>query len=165
MALVGNIGKIGAKLVHHALINLRKLPMFTEIITPRFAETDALGHINNTAIPVWLEQARAPVFRLFIPDLDPKKWRLIVAKIEVSFLQEIVYGHTVEVRTYVEKIGNSSFQVGQEVHQRGQCCAKGSSVLVHFNYATKKSEPIPAEIRAALEGHLMPVHDENDKSV
>ena len=141
--------------MHNALINLRKLPMFTEIITPRFAETDALGHINNTAIPVWLEQARAPVFRLFMPDLDPKKWRLIVAKIEVNFLREIIYGHAVEVKTYVERIGNSSFQVGQEVHQRGQCCSKGLSVLVHFNYDTKKSELIPPEIRAALEEHRL----------
>ncbi len=138
--------------------------MFTETITPRFAETDALGHINNTAIPVWLEQARTPVFRLFIPDLDPKRWRLIVAKIEIDFLQEIVYGHPVEVKTYIEKIGTSSFRIGQEVHQRGQCCAKGLSVLVHFNYTAKQSEPIPAEIRKMLEAHLVSLHDENDKS-
>ena len=137
--------------------------MFTETIIPRFAETDALGHINNTVIPVWLEQARTPVFRLFIPDLDPKKWRLIIAKIEVNFLREIIYGHAVEVTTYVEKVGNSSFQLGQEIHQRGQCCAKGLSVLVHFNYATKQAESVPAEIRKALEGHLVPKHGRNDQ--
>ena len=131
--------------------------MFTETITPRFAETDALGHINNTVIPVWLEQARTPVFRLFIPDLDPNKWRLIVAKIEVNFLREIVYGQEVQVKTYFEKIGNSSFQVGQEVYQQGQRCAKGLSVMVHFNYSTKKSEPIPDDIRATMEKHLVDV--------
>lgn len=128
--------------------------MFIETITPRFAETDALGHINNTVVPVWFEQARTPVFRLFVPDLAPERWRLIIAKIEVSFRQEIVYGHAVEVRTYLEKIGNSSFQLGQEVWQRGEQCARGSSVMVHFNYDHKKSEPIPPDIRAELEEHL-----------
>ena len=125
--------------------------MFTEKITPRFAETDALGHVNNTVVPVWLEQARTPVFRLFIPDLDPKKWRLIIARIEVDFAREIVYGHSVEVRTYVEKIGNSSFQLRQEVWQRDEPCATGRSVMVHFDYQTKKSVPIPPDIRSELE--------------
>ena len=129
--------------------------MFIETITPRFAETDALGHINNTVIPVWLEQARTPVFRLFIPDLDIRQWRLIIAKIEVNFWQEILYGHEVQVRTYVEKIGTSSFHLGQEVHQQEQLCAKGVSVMVHFDYHTRKSEPIPTAIRTAMEAHYV----------
>ena len=127
--------------------------MFTETIIPRFAETDALGHINNTVIPVWLEQARTPIFRLFIPDLDITKWKLIIAKIEVNFLREILYGHAVEIRTYLEKVGNSSLQVSQEVYQREQLCAQGLSVMVHYNYATRKSVPIPNSIRTTLEQH------------
>jgi acyl-CoA thioester hydrolase len=127
--------------------------MFTEIITPRFAETDALGHINNTVIPTWLEQARTPVFRWFVPDLNPQNWCLIIAKIEVEFRHEILYGHEVRVETYVAKVGNSSFRVGQRVYQQDQLCAQGSSVLVHFDYATKQSKPIPADIRRKMEAH------------
>ena len=59
--------------------------MFSETLMPRFSETDALGHINNTALPVWFEAARTPFFRFFTPDLDCNKWKLIVAKIEVEF--------------------------------------------------------------------------------
>ena len=130
-------------------------PMFTQMITPRFAETDALGHINNTVIPVWFEQARTPIFRWFTPDLDPKNWRLIIAKIEVSFRQEILYVHETEIRTYLEEVGNSSFRIGQEVRQRDKLCAKGSSVMVHFDYRAKKSVPIPDEIRQVMEEHLL----------
>ena len=32
--------------------------MLSLTVSPRFAETDALGHINNTVIPVWFEQGR-----------------------------------------------------------------------------------------------------------
>ncbi len=42
-------------------------------ITPRFSDTDALGHINNTNVPVWFEGTRDPLFRLFTPDLSPQK--------------------------------------------------------------------------------------------
>lgn len=129
--------------------------MFTETISPRFAETDALGHINNTVIPVWFEQARKPIFQFFTPDLDPKKWRLIIAKIEVNFLAEIVYGYSVEIITQVMNIGNTSMQLLQEVYQKDQLCAKGLAVLVHYDYVTKKSISIPDDIRQYLQEHLV----------
>ena len=47
--------------------------MFKSVVTPRFAETDALGHLGNTALPVWFEEARGPVFELFNPELDIKE--------------------------------------------------------------------------------------------
>ena len=115
--------------------------MFTIKISPRFAETDALGHINNTVVPVWFEQARAPVFRFFTPDLDFRKWKLIVAKIEVEYKGELVYGHEVEIKTYLSRIGNSSLVITQEAHQQGKLCAKGNATLVHFDYTLKKIIP------------------------
>lgn len=129
--------------------------MFTEIITPRFAETDALGHINNTVIPVWFEQGRKPIFRFFTPDLDFRKWRLIVAKIEVEFVGELVYGHAVEIRTFLEKTGNTSLTVGQQAYQRNKLRARGKAILVHFDYEAKKSLPIPDDIRTLLQEHLI----------
>jgi acyl-CoA thioester hydrolase len=35
--------------------------MFSVNITPRFYETDAFGHINNTVIAGWFEAGRAPI--------------------------------------------------------------------------------------------------------
>ena len=75
--------------------------MFSETLTPRFSDTDALGHINNTMIPVWFEGARDPVFKLFTPTLDLTAWPLILAKIEVNFEAQIYYGKPIEVRTYI----------------------------------------------------------------
>lgn len=128
--------------------------MFITHISPRFAETDALGHINNTVVPVWFEQARAPVFRFFTPDLDFKKWKLIVAKIEVEYKGELVYGHEVTLNTYLSHIGNSSLVITQEAYQLGKLCAFGNATLVHFDYHLKKSSPIPDDIRKLLYEHL-----------
>lgn len=128
--------------------------MFIETITPRFSETDALGHINNTVVPVWLEQARRPLFQLFTPDLDPEKWRLIVARIELDFVGELLYGTDVEIQTSVAKIGNSSFQVAQKIVQQDEVRVRGLAVLVHYDYLQRRPIPIPKDIRQQLERHI-----------
>ncbi len=128
--------------------------MFKEIIKPRFAETDALGHINNATLPIWFEQCRTPIFEIFVPSLSPKEWNLILAKVEVEYTGELFYGSDVQVVTSIKKIGNSSLQVYQEAWQNGELCAKGLATLVHFDHHNKKSEPIPPAIRSQLEAHL-----------
>jgi acyl-CoA thioester hydrolase len=130
--------------------------MLVQNLQPRFAETDALGHINNAVLPVWFEQARTPIFALFTPGLEVKKWSLILAKIEVEFVKEIFYGTDVEIRSYIEKIGNSSFVCYQEAWQSQNLAAKGKSVMVHFNHSTKKSMPIPDAVRGQLNEHFIP---------
>jgi acyl-CoA thioester hydrolase len=133
-----------------------KLKMISETIKPRFLETDALGHINNTVVPGWFEGARDPVFRWFTPDLDVKKWRLILARFDVSFHGELYYEYPVELRCYIGRIGNSSFDIYQEAWQHGQKCASGTSVIVHFDHQKKLSLPIPEEIRETMRQHLFP---------
>ncbi len=130
--------------------------MFKQKLQPRFAETDALGHINNAVLPVWFEQARTPIFEIFVPKLDVKKWTLILAKIEVEFVQEIFYGTNVEIHSYIEKIGNSSFVAYQEAWQSERLVAKGRATMVHFDHAVKKSILIPDMIRNQLVEHSIP---------
>ena len=128
--------------------------MWTNTLQPRFAETDALGHVNNTVLPVWFEDARTPIFELFCPGLNTDNWHLIIAKIDVEFLAEIYYGKAVEVRTYLKKIVTSSMIIGHEAWQEGALTAKGSAVMIHFDHDSKSSKPITAEARAILEQHL-----------
>lgn len=113
--------------------------MLSEIIQPRFNETDALGHINNTVVAAWFEGARDPIFRVFTPDLNPAQWRLILAKFSVEFHAELFYGAPVEIRSHVSRLGGSSFDVTQEAWQGGQRCASGVAVLVQYDFAGKTS--------------------------
>jgi len=124
--------------------------MFKEIIQPRFNETDALGHINNTVLTQWFEGARDPIFKLFTPDLDTRQWRLILASIQVQFKAELFYGVPVELRTGISMVGNSSFEVHQEAWQKDQCCALGKAVLVQYDFAAKQKLLLNTEQKAAL---------------
>lgn len=129
--------------------------MFSINIQPRFAETDALQHINNTVIPVWFESARPGIFKIFNPTQDIKNWNLIIAKIEVNYLAQIHYGHEVEVRTHVSKLGRSSLNVLQEVWQQGNRVAWGECVMVKFDYKTNTSAPISEQERQLLSEHIV----------
>ena len=60
---------------------------------------------------------------------------------------------------YLLKIGNSSFTVGNEVWQSNELKAKGKTVIVHFDYVTQKSVPIPDDVRKKLEEHLISEED------
>ncbi len=128
--------------------------MFTELIQPRFLETDALGHINNNTYGVWFEAARDQFFRLFIPDLDVKKWNLVIAHSSYDFLKEVFYGKQVVVKTGIAKLGNSSVELVHAVYQEGKLCTIGKGIMIHYNLQTKKSMPIPDPIRIELEKHL-----------
>ena len=129
--------------------------MLSEKLMPRFSETDVLGHINNTALPVWFEAARVPIFKIFTPDLDPKQWKLIVAKVEVTFKGELFYGQEVEIKTAIERIGSSSFVILQQAWQHGACCAEGKTVMVRYNFANKSSQPLSEEEKQQLTVFLL----------
>jgi acyl-CoA thioester hydrolase len=127
--------------------------MFSEVITTRFSDTDALGHINNTMVPIWFEGARDPVFKWFMPELDLTHWQLILAKIDVSFHAQIYYGKKIELRTYIGRIGSSSFDVYQELWQNEVKCASGTAVMVHFCYEKQTSSKIPDQVSVEMKKH------------
>jgi|TARA_R110002049_G_scaffold88246_1_gene222894 acyl-CoA thioester hydrolase len=131
--------------------------MFSLIVEPRFSETDALGHVNNTVLPVWFEQGRTPIFKIFTPSLAIDEWKLILAKIDVSFLKQIFYGKEVEVKTYIQSLGNSSLVVYHEAWQENLKVAEGTAVMVYFDHDTQKSKPLPDDIKRDLEAHLISV--------
>jgi len=127
--------------------------MFTEIIKPRFLETDALGHINNNTYGVWFEAARDEIFHIFMPKVNIKEWNLIMAHSSFDFLKEVFWGEEVIVKTAILKLGNSSIELSHAVYQDNKLCTTGKCILIHYNFDTKVSVRIPDNIRTQLEEH------------
>ncbi|PLS17393.1 thioesterase [Bacillus sp. M6-12] len=128
--------------------------MYRTIIEPRVSETDGVGHINNTTVPIWFEAGRNKLFKLFTPDDSFKNWKMIILNMNVDYIDQMYFGRDVEVRTWVKRIGNSSLELYEEIHQDNRLCAKGVAVYVNFNLETQKSESIPESIRRELQQHL-----------
>ena len=128
--------------------------MYRSRIEPRVSETDGVGHINNTTIPIWFEAGRNQLFKLFTPDSSFENWKMIILNMNVDYVDQIYFGRDVEIKTWVKRIGSSSLELYEEIHQEKRLCAKGTAVYVNFNIQAQKSEPIPAQIRQELEKHL-----------
>ena len=128
--------------------------MWQDIISPRFSDTDALGHINNTVFAVWFEGARQDVFKIFTPELNLRQWPLIIASVKLDYHAQTHYGADVEIRTYISRIGGSSFDVYQEAWQAGVKTVSGTAVMVQFDYAGNKAVAITAEQKQQLNLHL-----------
>ena len=135
--------------------------MFSINVSPRFGDIDGLGHINNTVLPVWFETGRNSIFRLFSPDLDlsPEVWHLILVRTEFDFLRQMYFRSDVEIRTFITKIGNSSFTVGHEAWQEGELKVRGQAVLVYYDFKLQKALPLPDSIREILKRHMFPSMD------
>ncbi|GAB6391370.1 MAG: acyl-CoA thioester hydrolase [Treponematales bacterium] len=131
--------------------------MWTTIINPRFGDTDALGHINNTVLAVWFEAARNPLFRIFCPSLeiDPWTFPLIMAHTDYDFVGELLFSYEVEIRSGVSRIGTKSFTVYHEAWQRGALRAKGHAVVVHYDFKRKASTPLSEEAKKLLAEHAV----------
>jgi len=129
--------------------------MFEFQILPRLSETDAIGHINNTVLPAWFEEARRDLFKIFIPDLSMQTWNLILRKYEIEIENQISHKDAVTVQTHVSKIGTKSFTVFQAAFQNDMRVATAASVLVYFDYSENTTAEIPEDIKDQLNAHLL----------
>lgn len=127
--------------------------MFETIIQPRVSETDGVGHINNTTIPIWLEAGRNELFKIFNPDDDFQNWRMVIVKSCVEYKAQIYFGKDVVIKCWIQRMGNSSLELYEEIWQGDTKCITASTIYVNFNTQLQRSEPIPSSIKFILEKH------------
>jgi acyl-CoA thioester hydrolase len=130
--------------------------MFSITVTPRFGDLDILGHINNTVPVVWFELARNPLFRIFDPGMkfSRETFPLIMAHTDYDYLDQLYFQYEVEIRSWISRIVSKSFTVTHEAWQQGRLCVKGNAVVVHYNFNTQKTTPLPDDKKKMLAEHL-----------
>ena len=131
--------------------------MYSIKVAPRFGDIDGLGHVNNTVPGYWFELGRNPILKIFDPELtlDKKNFPLIVAHIDYDYTSQIYFKYEVEIKTWISRIGTKSFTVYHEAWQQDRLCVKGNTVIVHYDFNTEKSTPIPEDKKKLLEEHFL----------
>jgi acyl-CoA thioester hydrolase len=128
----------------------------------RFADTDAMGHVNNAAYLTYCEIARAAYYEqvtgrplpLGVHGADEG---MILADISVAYRAPAFYGETLRVETRVIRIGRSSFTMEHRLtapdsrYGRARLVAVATSVLVSYDYTAEHPIPVPADLAAAME--------------
>lgn len=123
-------------------------------VSVRYNDLDPLGHVNNAAMAIFLEQARceliAPRLKAHGRHLD-----MVLASTSLEYLKEIHYPGVVEIGTLATRVGTKSFSLAHGVFQDGQCVGTGSVVLVVFDLDRRVSVVPPDEVRRHIESLLV----------
>lgn len=121
-------------------------------IQVRFNDTDALGHLNNTAYALYAEQGRVD----FLDEFLNEGVYLILAHISLDFLKQVRFRDLVYVLTRVAKLGRTSVTLEQEIYGNGEIAARVRSVVVMFDYEAQKPVSVPDGVREQLTPYLEP---------
>lgn len=126
--------------------------MLTASIRPRIDDLGPVGHIHNTVLPAWFQQARQELLDAFLDPEVAELPPLLVKEYTVIFHRELVLALDVEVSIHVERIGNSSFTLHEQAFQSGQLSAESQVVYIYVGL-NGRPELIPEERKAFLLQH------------
>ncbi|NWG16958.1 MAG: acyl-CoA thioesterase [Chloroflexi bacterium] len=122
----------------------------------RFADLDALGHVNNAKYLTYLETARMHYFRhLGLWDGMAGAVGAIMAKATVEYRLPLSLSDTAAlVYTRCARLGGKSFDMEHVIVRRqngtAAVAASGTIVVVAFDYRAGRSVAIPDEWRARI---------------
>jgi len=140
---------MSAPIVTPELTNPATFKTWTRI-TVRYNDLDPLGHVNNAAMAIYLEQARCelitPMLKAHSRHLD-----MVLASTQLDYQKELHYPGIVEVGTIATRIGTKSFVLAHGVFQDGACAGTGKVTMVVFDLDRRASVPPPADVRAFVQ--------------
>jgi acyl-CoA thioester hydrolase len=114
--------------------------------TVRFRDLDSLGHVNNAVFLTYLEEARIA----YLDPLGAEASDMILARVEIDFRAPLRIGDELEIGVRPARIGTKSFDLEYEVHSGGTLAAEAKTVLVSYDYATRRPVELPESWREAL---------------
>ncbi|MFM1930886.1 MAG: hypothetical protein RL226_189 [Bacteroidota bacterium] len=120
----------------------------TTNIQVRFADIDAMGHVNNAVYLSYFELARMDFFsKLIGTDWNWTDHGILLARNEINYKQPILLNDSIEIETWCSAIGNSSLTVEYVVYKIAGndriATTTGLSVLVCFDYSKQRKIEVP----------------------
>jgi acyl-CoA thioester hydrolase len=126
----------------------------------RFADTDAMGHVNNAVYLTFAEAARvawwADVTGETIVREGDRNQGLILAEAEVAFRSPVLFGEVVVVETRATRIGRTSVAVEHRLTAGppdgpARVVAVIRSVIVRYDYPAESPVAWAPDIVARIE--------------
>jgi len=130
--------------------------MISTKIQIRFNDLDPMKRVNNASYSSYLELARLEFCNKYLKIETLEDIPFVLARVEIDLLSSILPGDEIEVRIWVSRIGNSSwdfyYQVWNEKKQITH--AKAKTVQVYFDYRKGQKSAIPDTFKRFLEAEL-----------
>lgn len=116
-----------------------------------WGDMDAFGHVNNTVYIRWFETARIALCEQLGLTVDrPEAVGPILATVTCNYVAPVEYPATVVTQARIADVGGRSLGVEHLITKGGATVARGTAVMVLFDYAKGESVPVPDELRAAV---------------
>ena len=133
-------------------------------IDVRFADTDAMGHVNNAVYLTYMELARAGYYRevtgsTFGIGAHTHDRSFILAEARVTYASPVLFGERLVCECRVGWASRSAFsmeyRLSVDVSPSGspRLVAYGETVQVMYDYAAGRVMPLPADLLAMLEAY------------
>lgn len=126
--------------------------MLTATIRPRIDDLGPVGHVHNTVLPAWFQEARHEIMQQFSDPEAGDSMPLMIKEYTVTFHRELVLVPDVVVEIVVERVGNSSFVLHEQAYQDGQLAAESRVVYIYVGDDNRPAR-IPERHRQYLNQH------------
>ena len=130
------------------------------VIDVRFADTDAMGHVNNAVYLTYCETARirywTDVTGEPLAARHHEAESLILAEARITYRAQVFHTDRVTVESRATRIGSSSFTLEHRLTAAApdgpaRLVAVSDSILVRFDYATGAPSPLEARFVERME--------------
>ncbi len=124
----------------------------TSVQPIRWADMDALGHVNNTVYFRYMEQARLEWLYAFAARVGfyDRGQGPVIVNASCNFLLPLVYPGAVEVQMFLGSPGRSSVMSYYDLNLHGKKYADGTAKIVWIDLTTGRSTPLPDAIVQTL---------------
>jgi acyl-CoA thioester hydrolase len=120
----------------------------------RFADIDALGHVNNAVFLSYMEVVRTAFWAEFIGEVRVQEIDFVLARVEIDYRRPVLFNDALACDLWLEKVGRSSFTVGYRFFVDDTLVAEARSVQVFVDLATGASKPVPESFRTRVREFL-----------
>ncbi|HET7030113.1 MAG TPA: thioesterase family protein [Candidatus Limnocylindrales bacterium] len=127
----------------------------------RFADTDAMAHVNNATYLTYVEVARIDWWTAITGEsLEREHGRrdgLILAEAETAFRSPVVFGETVTIESRATRIGRTSLALEHRLTAAAsdgdpaRLVATCRTILVRYDYVAEAPVPWPDAFVTAIE--------------
>jgi acyl-CoA thioester hydrolase len=140
-----------------------RFPVVVDVVV-RWADMDALGHVNNTAYFEYFEIVRiAYLERIGVipPRMDLWDYGFILGENSCRYRAPVTYPDTLSIGARVSALGEDRFLMEYEARSRElrRVVAEGDTLVVSYDYIAGERVPLRTEYRdaiIALEGRDLP---------
>ena len=127
--------------------------VYEKVISIRWGDMDAMGHLNNTTYFRYFETVRIDWLYGLGGAPDPRGQGPVIVNAFCTFIRQLEYPGDVLARHYVSAPGRTSFDTWltlERTDQPGIVHAEGGATMVWVDFQRQKSVPLPDWLREVV---------------